>query len=154
MTNRSPTLPKWPFILADVLLLAISAWMLLKLLPTRTTAAYVVAGCAVVAWIVGAIICVWPWVAEFKAQTQQAQNEILTDALQQIDRLEEIGARVQAATGSWQSAQDSAMRVMQAAKEIEERIKTDSKDFMDFAERINADEKQNMRLEVEKLRRS
>ena len=154
MTNRSPMLPKWPFILADVLLLAVSAWLLLKVLPTRTSGAYVVAGLAVVAWIVGAILCVWPWIAEFKAQSQQAQNDNLTDALQQIDRLEEIGARVQSATGSWQSAQDSAMRVVQAAKEIEERIKTDSKEFMEFAERINADEKQSMRLEVEKLRRN
>ena len=154
MTNRSPTLAKWPFILADVLLLVGSGWVLMKFLPYRTTGAYFVAACAVAAWIVGAIICVWPWLVEFKALEQRAQNENLTDALQQIDRLEEIGARVQAATGSWQSAQDSAMRVMQAAKEIEERIKADSKDFMEFAERINADEKQNMRLEVEKLRRN
>lgn len=154
MTNRSPTLPKWPFILADVLLLLVSAWMLLKLLPTRTSGAYLVAGLAVVAWIVGAIICIWPWLAEFKAQSQQFQNETLTDALKQIERLEEIGGRVQSATASWQSAQDSALRVTQMAKEIEERVKTNSKDFMEFAERINSDEKQHLKLEVEKLRRT
>ncbi|HUS34565.1 MAG TPA: nucleotide exchange factor GrpE [Verrucomicrobiae bacterium] len=154
MTNRSPTLPKWPFILADVLLLAVSAWMLLKVLPTRTSGAYVVAGCAVVAWIVGAFICVWPWLVEFKAQSQQMQNDNLTDALKQIERLEEIGGRVQSATASWQSAQDSALRVTQAAKEVEERVKAQSKEFMDFAERISNDEKQHLRLELEKLRRT
>src|SRR5688572_27214675 len=137
MTNRSPTLPKWPFILADVLLLAVSAWMLLKVLPTRTSGAYLVAGCAVVAWIGGAFICVWPWIVEFKAQSQQMQNDDLTDALKQIERLEEIGGRVQSATASWQSAQDSALRVTQSAKEIEERVKAQSKEFMDFAERIS-----------------
>lgn len=147
-------LPKWPFILADVLLLLVSAWMLLKLLPTRTSGAYVVAGLAVIAWIVGAIICIWPWLAEFKAQSQQFQNDTLTDALKQIERLEEIGGRVQSATASWQSAQDSALRVTQMAKEVEERVKTNSKDFMEFAERINNDEKQHLKLEVEKLRRT
>jgi molecular chaperone GrpE (heat shock protein) len=54
----------------------------------------------------------------------------------------------------WQSAQDAAMRVTAAAKEVEEKIRADSKDFMEFAERINNDEKQHLRLEVEKLRRN
>lgn len=128
--------------------------MLLKVLPTRTSGAYVVAGCAVVAWIVGAFICVWPWLVEFKAQSRQMQNDDLTDALKQIERLEEIGGRVQSATASWQSAQDSALRVTQSAKEIEERVKAQSKEFMDFAERISNDEKQHLRLELEKLRRT
>lgn len=154
MTNRSPTLLKWPFILADVLLLAVCAWLINKLLPARSTGDYVIVALAATAWIIGAFICIWPWLIEFKAQTQQFQNETLTDALKQIERLEEVGARVQSATGSWQTAQDSALRVTQLAKEVEERIKADSKDFMEFAERINNDEKQNLRLEVEKLRRN
>jgi molecular chaperone GrpE (heat shock protein) len=154
MTNRSPTLLKWPFILADVLLLVVCAWLINKLLPARSTGDYLIVAIAATAWIIGAFICIWPWLIEFKAQTQQFQNESLTDALKQIERLEEIGARVQSATASWQMAQDSALRVTQAAKEIQDRIKTDSKDFMEFAERINNDEKQNLRLEVEKLRRT
>jgi molecular chaperone GrpE (heat shock protein) len=154
MTNRSPTLLKWPFILADVLLLVVCAWLINKMLPARGTGDYVIVALAATAWIIGAFICIWPWLIEFKAQTQQFQNETLTDAVKQIERLEEIGGRVQSATASWQSAQDSALRVTQVAKEIEERIKTDSKDFMEFAERINNDEKQHLRLEVEKLRRT
>lgn len=154
MTNRSPTLAKWPFIFADVALLAASGWAITQALPHRTTVAYVVTAIAIIAWIVGAFICIWPWLAEFKAQTQLLQNDSLADSLKQLERLEEVGSRVQAASANWQSVQDASSRVVQTAKEIEERIKTDSKDFMEFAERINADEKQNMRLEVEKLRRN
>jgi molecular chaperone GrpE (heat shock protein) len=155
MTNRPPpTLPKWIFIVADILLLAVCAWTIQQVLPSRTTASHVILALAIIVWMVGAFICVWPWILEFKAQTQHYDNESLTTALQQIQRLEEIGARVQTATASWQSAQDAAMRVTTTARELEEKIRADSKEFMEFAERIHNDEKQHLRLEVEKLRRA
>src|SRR5205085_3314036 len=123
MTNQPPpTLPKWIFIVADILLLAVCAWTIQQVLPSRTTGAYVVLALAIIVWMVGAFICVWPWVLEFKAQTQHLENETLASALQQIQRLEEIGARVQSATGSWQSAQDAAMRVTTTAREVEEKV--------------------------------
>src|SRR5688572_16052405 len=100
MTNRSPKLIKWPFILGDVLLLVFCAWLITKLLPYRTTGAYIVIATAVLAWVIGAIICIWPWLAEFKAETQQLQNNTLADALQQLERLEEVGSRVQTASAN------------------------------------------------------
>jgi molecular chaperone GrpE (heat shock protein) len=155
MTNRPPpTLPKWIFIVADLLLLAVCAWTIQQVLPYRTTGAYIVVAVAIVAWMVGAYLCVWPWILEFKAQTQHLENETLASALAQIERLEEVGAKVQNATGNWQSAQDAAVRVVNAAREIEDKIKADSKDFMEFAERVSNDEKQHLKLEIEKLRRS
>lgn len=152
MTNRpASALLKWPFLLADLGLLIGCAWVITQALPAR---AYLVVAVAVVAWMFGAWLCVLPWLKEFQAAAKRDETEDLTSALEQINKLEEIGARVQAATGSWQSAQDAAARVTATAKELEERIRADSKDFMEFAERIHNDEKQNLRLEVEKLRRA
>jgi molecular chaperone GrpE (heat shock protein) len=152
MTNRpAPALPKWPFILADVLLLIACAWVINLLLPAK---AYFAIGLAIVGWMVGAWVCVLPWLKEFQAECKLSESENLTSALEQIQKLEEVGDRVQAATATWQSAQDSAMRVTAAAKDIEEKVRADSKEFMEFAERINNDEKQHLRLEVEKLRRN
>src|SRR4051812_17436444 len=152
MTNRpSPALPKWPFILADIGLLIVCAWAINIALPSK---AWFFVGFAIVGWMFGAWICVLPWLKEFQAQCKQSENEGLTSALEQIQKLEEVGARVQAATATWQSAQDAAVRVTASAREIEEKIRADSKEFMEFAERINNDEKQHLRLEVEKLRRN
>lgn len=152
MTNRpTPALPKWPFILADVGLLVACAWVINFALPAK---AYFTVALAIVGWMFGAWFCVLPWLKEFQAECKLSESENLTSALEQIQKLEEVGERVQAATATWQSAQDAATRVTAAAKDIEEKVRADSKEFMEFAERINNDEKQHLRLEVEKLRRN
>jgi molecular chaperone GrpE (heat shock protein) len=155
MTNRPPaSVAKWPFILTDVLLLVGFAWVIRFVLPPKTTLDYVAMITIIVFWMITAFIAILPWLKEFQAQVKFAEQDEINSALEQIQRLEEIGSRVQAATGTWQSAQDSANRVTAAAKEVEEKIRASSKEFMEFAERINNDEKQHLRLEVEKLRRN
>jgi molecular chaperone GrpE (heat shock protein) len=157
MTNRPPpTLAKWPFIVSDLLLLLFFVWLIRYVLPSgpKSATEYVFLIFATLAWMFGAWVCILPWVKEFQAQSKYAESEALTSAIEQIQRLEEVGARVQSATATWQAAHDAAARVTNVAKEIEERIKADSKDFMEFAERINKEEQQHLRLEVEKLRRS
>jgi molecular chaperone GrpE (heat shock protein) len=155
MTNRPPPpLAKWPFILTDLVILAGFAWMIRYVLPPKTGLDYAAMFTIIVLWMIAAWIAILPWLKEFQAHAKCAESEGLTTAVAQIERLEEIGAQVKSATASWQTAQDSAARVTAAAKEIEEKIKADSKDFMEFAERINGDEKQHLRLEVEKLRRN
>jgi molecular chaperone GrpE (heat shock protein) len=155
MTNRPPaSVAKWPFILTDVLLLVGFAWVIRFVLPPKSTLDYAAMITIIVFWMFAAWISILPWLREYQAQVKFAEQDAIGTALEQIQRLEEIGSRVQAATGTWQSAQDSANRVMLAAKEVEDKILASSKEFMEFAERINNDEKQHLRLEVEKLRRN
>jgi molecular chaperone GrpE (heat shock protein) len=104
--------------------------------------------------MIGAWICIRPWMEEFRARTKHLENETLASAVEQIQRLEEVASRIQTATSAWQSAQDSATRTATAAREIEEKIKANMKDFMDFTDRVNSEEKKHMGLEIEKLRRS
>ena len=78
MTNRpAPALPKWPFILADVLLLIACAWVINLLLPAK---AYFAIGLAIVGWMVGAWVCVLPWLKEFQAECKLSESENLTSA--------------------------------------------------------------------------
>lgn len=157
MTNRPPpSLAKWPFIAVDLIVIAIFAWIIrygLRL-PPHSTGDYIALIVTMAAWMISAWFCLLPWLKEYESESKQAELDALSSAIEQIQKLEDIAAQVKTATGSWQSAQDAAARVNATAREIEERIKADSKDFMEFAERINNDEKQHLRLEVEKLRRA
>jgi molecular chaperone GrpE (heat shock protein) len=155
MTNRPPpSLSKWIFVLTDVLLLIGFAWTVQHVLPPKSTWDYAVILTVAALWMVGAWICVKPWLEEFRARNQHLENETLASAVEQIQRLEEVASRIQTATSAWQSAQDSATRTATAAREIEEKIKANMKDFMEFTERVNNEEKKHMNLEIEKLRRS
>lgn len=145
---------KWIFVVVDLLLLGGCAWTLRQFLGTNHPYAGFVAVAAIIAWMYGAWICISPWVEEFRAETKRSENESLADSLAQIQRIEEVASRIQAATGSWQSAQDSAARTATTAKEVHERIKTDMKDFMDFSDRVNSEEKKRLQLEIDKLRRA
>jgi molecular chaperone GrpE (heat shock protein) len=155
MTNRpAPSLQKWSFVLADISLLLVCAWTIHQSMPAKDTFDRVVVISCIVAWMFGTWICVKPWLEEFKAQNKHLENETLASAVEQIQRVEEVAARIQAATGSWQSAQEAAKSTATVAGEIEEKIRANMKDFMDFNERINSEEKKHMGLEIEKLRRA
>jgi len=155
MMNRPPpTISKWIFVAADLLMLAVFAWLVRYFLPPKTTWDYVIILTLSTLWAYGAYICITPWLVEFKAHTRHLENETLADAMDQLKRLEDVGARVQSATASWQAAHDSAARVTAVAREIEDKIRVDMKDFTEFAERVNNEEKNHLKLEVEKLRRT
>jgi len=145
---------KWIFLVADLLLLVGCAWTLQQFLNAKSPYAGLVAIVAILGWAYGAWICIMPWLQEYRAETKHLENETLNDAISQIQRLEEISSRVQTATGSWQSAQDAANRTVLAAREVEEKIRSNTKEFIDFSERVTADERNHLRLEVEKLRRA
>lgn len=154
MTNRpAPKIPKWPFVLTDLLLIAVAAWALYPILPPKTTGGYIAVIAAFGAWMFGAWICIKPWVDEFHAQTRQLENETLNDSVQQIARIEEVASRIQVATASWQTAQDAAGRTTASAKEIEEKMRSQLKEFIEFNERVDSEERKRLNLEVEKLRR-
>jgi molecular chaperone GrpE (heat shock protein) len=153
MSNQPPKISKWIFVFADLLLLAGCGWALLQFVGTNKPYAGLVAVAAIVGWMYGAWVCIMPWVEEFRAEMKFQESQKLASSLAQIQRIEEVATRIQAATGSWQSAQDSAARTATTAKEVHERIKADMKDFMEFSDRVNSEEKKHLQLEIDKLRK-
>lgn len=155
MNERTPpTLSKTPFLIMDLLLIVGCSWMVWQALPPKETIDHVVLIAGIVGWIFAASLGIYPWIAEFKAQNRFEENKSLGDAVAQIKRLEDVGSRVQAASTMWQGAHDSAAKVVTTAKEIQEKIHADSKDFMGFVERVNSEEKKHLKLELEKMRRA
>src|ERR1041385_1984704 len=101
MTNRPPApLAKWPFILTDVLLLVGFGWAMRYVLPPRSTFDYLAMVTLAILWMVAAWISILPWLKEFQAQVKFAEQESINTALEQIQRLEDVGNRVQAASAT------------------------------------------------------
>jgi len=102
----------------------------------------------------GAWLGVWPFVLRQRGELKLAETAELRDTLAQIERVEDVGARIQQATSQWQSVHEHATRASAAAREVAERMTAETKEFFAFMEKANDAERNHLRLEVEKLRRT
>lgn len=149
--QKSPKLPKGPFLLGDVLLIVVAGWILLHtdqppgLWPVVTVAACTAAG----AWLFAL-----PFVLEYRATMRQLEQQALASTLEQIQNMEQVARHISGATAQWQTVQDHAARTAAVAKEISDKMAAEAKAFCDFLQKANDTEKAHLQLEVEKLRRA
>jgi molecular chaperone GrpE (heat shock protein) len=152
MSDQSrPSVPKWPFFLADALMLGL-AWFVYSQskLPLDAFAISVIAACAAL----GGLLGVMPFLLEYRITLKLAETEGLTSVVTQIQNLETIATHISQATGQWQTVQEHSSRTVAAAKDIGERMTAEAKAFGEFMRKANDTEKSTLRLEVEKLRRA
>jgi hypothetical protein len=143
-------LPKWPFILGDLLLLLVAAVVMHQSAwPVELGRAAVAFG-AVAA---GAWIAILPFLKDHNARIQAMESGVLTDTLGQLQNLEAIRDQIVRATSQWQSVQDYSANTVKAAKEITDRMEAEAKEFCVFLDKAGSIERDHLRLEVEKLRR-
>lgn len=152
MTERTaPKLMKWPFLIGDLLLVGFAVLLVFQ------------AGKALDLWQnVLCIICVgtgaWlgvtPFLREYDATVKLLETDALTTASAQIQNLELVASQIAGATAQWQTVQEHSARTVQASKEIAERMAVEAQAFSQFLQKANDSERVNLRLEVEKLRRS
>lgn len=147
-------LPKWPFYLADGVLSAITLFVLYRLGRIEGVAETVLAVTALGTAALGAWISISPWLTEYRDSAKQSEAETLNSSLDQIKDLQQVAQLIGNANSQWQTVQDSATRTVNAAREISDRMKTETDDFMKFLQNANDQEKTHLRLEVEKLRRT
>lgn len=150
VNSTAPKLSKWPFYLADILLLSF-AGLVIYLVQPFAMAAIVASGVAVLA---GAGLSVVPYLFEYRAAIKQCETGAVVSTVAQIQNLEVISAQVRDATASWQTAHEMAVQTSQTAKEITDRMVSETKSFKEFLQKANEAEKSHLRLEVEKLRRA
>ncbi len=149
--RRVPTLTKWPFYAADLVLLGVAIWVLNHYPhPIPLGAAILMTSCVALAAILGVL----PHRMEYLAAVKFAESDGLNDAVTQINKAEEAADQIRDATGQWQGVQEHSARTVAAAKEISERITAEAQAFADFMKKANDGEKATLRLEVEKLRRA
>jgi len=148
--RRVPTVPKWPFYAADVVLVGLAFWMVSHFPhPLATWPATLMALCVAGAAVLG----VWPHRMEYEATLKFAQSDGLADAVKEIRNVQTVAEQIRLATGQWQGVQEHAAKTTSAAKEIADRIAAEASAFSEFIQKANDSEKATLRLEVEKLRR-
>jgi len=154
MSDRlTPTLAKWPFLAGDVLLLSTAAfvvWQPRRLSGLTLWECVLCAG----AVAVGALLCVTPFILEYRALVKLSEAETLAGTLKQLQNLEAVANNVSAATAQWQGVQDLSGQAVKNAKEIADQMAAEAAAFREFLEKANDSERATLRLEVEKLHRA
>ncbi len=148
-----PPAPKWPFLVGDVLLLGTAAGLAWAAhagrLPFGTGTAAVIAG-AVAA---GAWLLTRPYRMEYEAAMRASEQVSLAGTLDQIRLVQQAGRDIQAAVAGFQGAGDAARLARTASEELADRLQSEREAFSAFLQKSNDQDRQAMRLELEKLHR-
>ena len=154
---NSPTdwkVPKWPFLLGDVLLLALAYLIVCK--SSHPIATWEIIACFASAAL-GTAVGALPYVLDYIAMGKALEVNALGTVADKIENLETIAGQISTATGQWANLQESAHgqaeKTALAAKAIADRMTTEVIEFSDFMKKMNDSEKAALKLEVEKLRR-
>ena len=144
------TVPKWPFLFGDALLLA-AAYYLIQQTPHPIGRWEIVTAAACVA--IGAVLGAMPFILDYLAIVKVIEAGALGSISEKIQNLEKLAAQINAATNEWTNAQMQAEITAAGAKEISDKMTAEVRDFSEFMQKMNDSEKAALRLEIEKFRR-
>ena len=146
---------KWPFLLANAILLALATAVIWKSAHPISSADTAI---AVASAALGALLGCLPFVMEYRAVKKLIEVNAVTSVAEQLHDLKKYSAQIAAATDQWARVQDvtkeHADKTVAGAREIAERMATEIREFNEFQAKLNDTEKGALRLEVEKLRRT
>jgi len=151
MSDAKPPLPLWPFILVDALFLGLAA-LLLKFghhpLPWQEGGLLILCGA------LGAWSFVTPFLRRSADEQAFSQAKLLAEATGQIQKLDQLAGQIKGATHQWLELQSNTAQAADSAKKVAEQITAEAQAFSEFMQRVSETERNHLRLEVEKLRRS
>ncbi len=156
MNNASDwTIPKWPFLLANGLLIAIAAAVVYRAdHPISQIETCLAVGCVAL----GALLGCLPFILEYRATAKLIEVNAVGTVAEQLRDLKKYSEQIAGATDQWARVQEAtkghAEQTTAAAKEIAERMTDEIREFNEFQIKLNDTEKGALRLEVEKLRRA
>ncbi len=144
--------PKWPFWIADILLL-VFGYLITIHSPLPGHWAIIATGCVAL----GAALGVIPYILDYRAMGRALEINALGAIAEKIQNLENLVAQISSATNHWAAAEESirgqAEKTTVAAKAIADRMTNEVIQFSDFMKKMNDSEKAALKLEVEKFRR-
>ena len=151
MSNDSaPKTVKWPFLLGDLLLLAVAGWIATSaakpLGPWQTVA--VVAAVALGAWMF-----IQPFLRDHEAAADLEELKRLGGVAAQIGKVEDAADRIGRASEHWHGVQATAGQTLESIQAISDQMTHEARNFQQFLQRAGDSEKQMLRMEVDKLRR-
>jgi molecular chaperone GrpE (heat shock protein) len=148
--SEAPVTPKWPFIAADVLLVAGGCALgYFSHQPFDGLTGLALAGC----FAAGGWILATPFLRDHAAAVKLFEQANLAAATEQLNELATMARQVEAATRHWQAVQESAARTESAAREVAAKAGTEVTRFAEILTRGDQQEKQALRFELDKLRR-
>ena len=148
--SEAPRTPKWPYLLADVILVATAAAVAWKAAPVWTWKEISLVGGLTG---LGAWIFIQPFQKDHETAVKLFEQVNLASAAEKLGSLDKTAQQIAAATAQGQDIQTLSNKTVNAAGDITQRIAAEAKSFSEFLARANDGEKANLRLEIEKLRR-
>jgi molecular chaperone GrpE (heat shock protein) len=149
-TSVAPRLCRWPFFLADVLLVGLAAVFILHSTGPLT---FGQGALCLASTVAGACFCAWPFLADNHAALRLREADALATTVTQIENLDQIKTQISGATAQWHGVQEQSRQTVAAAREITDRMKAQLSEFCAFLQKRHDDEREHLRLEVDKLRR-
>jgi molecular chaperone GrpE (heat shock protein) len=147
----SPRINKIPFLVGDVLLSGMAFLICFVLAPAGSLPMLAL---AVVSLALGAALGVAPFILEYRTCARISEAGALAGVVSKLQQVEKVASQIESASAHWQTAQEASGKTVDAARQIAERMTAEVQAFGDFMQRVNDNEKTNLRVEVEKLRRA
>jgi hypothetical protein len=148
-------IPKWPFVSAWLVLLAVAFAVVVKAAHPITDAEMILAVASVA---FGALLGCCPFILDYRAASKLVEVNAVTTVAEQLRDLKNYSAQISTATEQWVRVQESTKgntdKTVAAAKEVADRMTEEIHDFNEFQQKLNDTEKGALRLEVEKMRRA
>jgi molecular chaperone GrpE (heat shock protein) len=151
MSEAKPPLPLWPFIVVDALFLGLAA-LLLKF--GHRPLLWQEAGLLVLCGALGSWSFVTPFLRRNADEQALSQAELLAEATDQIQKLDQLAGQISGATNHWLELQTHTAQAAASAKQVVERMETEAKAFTEFMQKTSELERNHLRVEVDKLRRA
>jgi molecular chaperone GrpE (heat shock protein) len=144
--------PKWPFFLADALLMAFAYFFVLR--APRAIGHWEIAAACVA---FGAVLGIIPFILDYRAMGKVIEVNALGAVSEKIQNLEKLAAQISSATSQLADVQETVKgnsdKTIAAAKGIADKMAAEVREFSEFMKKMNDSEKATLRLEVEKSRR-
>lgn len=148
--SEAPRVSKLPFLLADLVLVGLGVFLMFQ--GARPLNQWEILG-IVACVVIGSLVGVQPFLREHAAAVKLWEQEQLAGAAEQLGQLADVADRIGAATGQWQTVQETAARTVGVAGELSGQMRDAAKQFTESLQRLSDQEKQTLRLETDKLRR-
>ena len=152
MSFQAPRIRKWPFFAADGLFLALAGGIVVSGdgLDLESWGLLMVVVCVGL----GGVFGIWPFLAEYREESRRFEAREFGSVLGQVKRLEEVGKLVSESSEQWREMAEKGELLAKAAEETAVRVREERELFREIAEKADAKERDHLRLEAEKLRRS
>lgn len=151
LERTPPPVPKWPFFLADAVLLATAVFIYRE--SRLPLGHWELAACGA-CLALGAAVSLLPFLLDYRAANKALEADALGAVADKIQHLDRVAAQIAQATRDWENVQLQAEKIAGEARAITDRITAEAREFTQCMERMNDTEKATLRLEAEKLRRA